>query len=273
MNNGCRVTFVVLLGLACGCGRKPEGVAEIRIPEQGLHSLARVSLKEMGAHSATWSVSNLTEVVSARLPVGEYRVLLGFANSNYQPPTEVEAGHMAVTAAMTNVFSLGLLAFNVREDIPDLNLSAVMVRGSAGGPEVALRNTGNTYYFFLPKPLPPGLYDAAILYNRSTGPSMMTTGIVVRAGETTVVEWDSGLVLRPPTTGTVTGWSLTPEGRQESWLAVRRGLDNDEPLWRRFMVPPGRYRLDLVRDPASPPATPEIVTVEAGRTRVHPLAP
>lgn len=257
-----------LAAAVVGCGRPPPGVVEIRIPEPGVASLACVRLDR---DRAVWVTSNATPVIRATVSAGSYRLTLGFANSNYQPPSELESSRLDVAGGSTQVFACGLLAFDVRDGLPDLNLAAVRVRG-ADGRSLEQRDAGNTHYFFRPKPLPPGVYDVAIRYSRSDAPSVMATGLVVRAGETTTVALDSGLALRPPAAGgKVVGWRLTREDSSAPWLSVRRGWDNDEPLWRRFMVPPGVYTLSVERDPAvSAPAT-ATVTVAAGQTTVHDL--
>lgn len=262
---------LVFVLVAAGCSHKPDGDVEIQIPEDGVRSLEWVRLRGGGSKPTVWTHSNLTSRVTGRLPAGEYQVILGFANSNYKPPTEVDVGRLVIQPGTPRVFSCGLLSFDVRSGLPDLNLSAVVVRGQGASPTVELQNTGNTYYFFLPKPLPPGAYDVALLYHRSPAPSVMATGVVIQAGAAITVKMDSGLVLRPPADGKVTGWSLFRDGTDQPWLMVRRGSDNDEPLWRRFMVPPGTYQLSVERDP--PPANParETLTIEAGQTLVHTL--
>ena len=257
----------VLAVAVAGCGRPPPGVVEIRIPEPGVASLACIRLDR---DRAVWVTSNATPVIRATVPAGSYRLTLGFANSNYQPPSEFDASRLDVAGGSTQVFACGLLAFDVRDGLPDLNLAAVRVRG-ADGRSLEQRDAGNTYYFFRPKPLPPGVYDVAIRYSRSADPSVMATGLVIRAGETTTVALDAGLVLRPPADGgKVVGWRLTREGVSAPWLSVRRGWDNDEPLWRRFMVPPGVYTLSVERDPGAASAA-ATVTVTPGRTTIQEL--
>ena len=259
---------LVLLGTCAGCGKRPTGTAWVSVLDKGLRSVTWVRLA--GENSLpTCTISNLAPVVSAALPAGRYRVILGFANSNYRPPTEVEVGVLQVVAGRTNGLACGMLSFDVRRDLPDLDLNEVIVSGRNGAPTVRLNNTGNTYYFFEPKPLPPGTYDVAISYYRSSEPSVMATGLVVRAGAETVVAFDTGFALRRPEQSGVQGWSLTREGTSTPWLTVRRGMDNDEPLWRRFMVPPGRYLLSVKWDQASVPADPETVLIEPGLTTTH----
>jgi hypothetical protein len=264
------LAMLVLLGACAGCGKLPTGTAWVSVLDKGLRSVTWVRLA--GEESLpTCTISNLAPVVSAALPAGRYRVILGFSNSNYRPPTEVEVGVLQVVAGRTNGLACGMLSFDVRRDLPDLDLNEVIVYGRNGAPTVRLNNTGNTYYFFEPKPLPPGTYDVAISYYRSSGPSVMATGLVVRAGAETVVAFNTGFALRRPEQGGVQGWSLTREGASTPWLTVRRGMDNDEPLWRRFMVPPGRYLLSVKWNQSSAPADPETVLIEPGLTMTYAL--
>jgi hypothetical protein len=260
--------MLALLGVCAGCGKSPTGTAVVNVPDKGLRSVAWVRFAGGEALPAC-TVSNLESEVSANLPVGRYRVILGFANSNNKPPTEVEAGVLQVAAGRTNVLACGILSFDVRPDLPDLDLNEIIVLGRNGAPTVRLQNVGNTHFFFEPKPLPPGTYDVAIAYYRSSGPSVMATGLVVRAGAETSVVFDAGFEIQRPQQDRVQGWSLTREGASPPWLSVRRGGDNDEPLWRRFMVPPGRYRLSVEWDQA--PAASEIVIIEPGQTLTHAL--
>jgi len=72
---------------------------------------------------------------------------------------------------------------------------------------------------------------------------LLATNITVAAGKQATVTLDAGFVLKKPASTSVTGWDLLRSGSQERFLQVRRGHDNQEPLWRRFIVPPGRYNL------------------------------
>jgi hypothetical protein len=39
----------------------------------------------------------------------------------------------------------------------------------------------------------------------------------------------------------VEGWDIVPSGEETPLFEIKRGFDNDEPLWRHFPVPPGKY--------------------------------
>jgi hypothetical protein len=258
---------VAWLVSVCGCGFKPKGVVTVRIPEEGLRSVTSVSLTGSGDKPVVWTATNLTTVLTNRMPAGVYQVRVGFANSNGQPPTEADFGRLTIAPKATNDLSLGLLTFSVREGLPDLNLSAITVTAQGGTPSVTLKNTGNTYYFFAPKPLRAGSYDVSILYSGATVPSAVATGIVVNAGEKATITLDTGVAMQVPRFGgNLVGWSLTPEGKNNPWVNVRRGSDNGEPLWRRFIIPPGTYRVALFREGTPPDNGPEDITIEAGTT-------
>ena len=75
--------------------------------------------------------------------------------------------------------------------------------------------------------------------------TVIATNITVQAGKQSTVTLDSGFVLKKPGSTDVTGWDLTRSGSSGAFLQVRRGSDNQEPLWRRFIVPPGVYDLKI----------------------------
>lgn len=196
----------------------------------------------------------------------------GFANSNDRPPTEVEVGTLTASAGVTSQFDCALLDIAPRSDLPDLNLSALVIRDNQGTTILRLENTGNTYYFFQPKPLPPGLYDVAIEYTRSAALSVMATGLILRAGGVTALALDAGFAIeRPAEAGKVIGWHLFRADASTPWLSVRRGTDNDEPLWRRFMVPPGHYRLVVAEAGTGATASEMNVIIQPGLTTTQVL--
>ena len=177
---------------------------------------------------------------------GDYALTLLFANPNYQPPTEMPAGDFSVAKGATTDIALGALAFNVAEELKAAPVEAVVVADSATGREaLRLLRHDNDYYLFKPKPLLPGTYDVAFLYRRCEKPAVVAEGLAVAAGRETVLTLDAGIQVARPEGTRVRGWDLVPAGGGEPWLAVRRGTDNDEPLWRPFIARPGTYDLIL----------------------------
>ena len=199
---------------------------------------------------------------------GDYAVTLLFANPNYQPPTEMALGGVAVEKGATAEIALGALAFNIAEELKKAPVEAVVVAESATGRErLRLLRHDNDYYLFKPKALPAGAYDVSFLYHRSEQPSRIAEGVAVEAGRETVLTLDSGIQVTRPEGTRVRGWDLVPTGGGDAVLSVRRGFDNEEPLWRPFPVRPGTYDLILkVNDMDEDLPVGEGIEIQAGET-------
>ncbi len=180
---------------------------------------------------------------------GEYELLVGFANPNYKPPTEVSFGTFEINGGETTDVENGVVSFNVAESLNEMSIAAVTVASDMpDGVSVTLEYHGNDYYLFKPKPVPAGTYHFSILYNRSPEETIIADNIQVKAGEQNVITLDSGIILVQPSDalGSVSGWNLIPAGNEKPILQVRRRWDNQEPLWRPFAVPEGTYDLLLI---------------------------
>ena len=78
---------------------------------------------------------------------------------------------------------------------------------------------------------------------------------------------DAGIVVVRPRETRVRGWDLVPTGGGAPALSIRRGFDNEEPLWRPFPVAPGTYDLILkVNDMDEDLPAGEGIAIEAGHT-------
>lgn len=177
---------------------------------------------------------------------GDYALTLLFANPNYQPPTEMSLGDFAVAKGTTTEIVLGALVFNVAEELKQAPVEAIVVSESGSGREtLRLLRHDNDYYLFKPKALLPGAYDVGLLYSRCEKPTKVATGLAVAAGKETILTLDAGLQVTRPEGTRVRGWDLRPAGGGEPFLSARRGGDNEEPLWRPFIVVPGAYDLIL----------------------------
>jgi hypothetical protein len=199
---------------------------------------------------------------------GDYTLTLLFANPNYQPPTEMPLGDFSVAKGQTAEMALGDLVFNIAEELKDAPVEAVVISESASGREaLRLLRHDNDYYLFKPKALLPGTYDVGFLYRNGETPSKIATGLAVAAGKETVLTLDSGILVTRPGGTQVRGWDLRPAGGGESVLTIRRGGDNEEPLWRPFPVLPGPYDLHLlVNDMDEDLPAGESIAIEAGKT-------
>ena len=82
-------------------------------------------------------------------------------------------------------------------------------------------------------------------YSRIETPLVVARGVTVSAGLEPVVSLDSGIRVPKVAGQNVTGWDLVSTEDQTALLEVRRRWDNEVPLWRIFVVPPGTYDLNV----------------------------
>ncbi len=224
----------------------PPGMGDVRIrmPESARQGLAGFRIVRKISDKVVTEGELPAADSTHPLPAGDYALTLLFANPNFQPPTEMPAGDFSVAKGATTEIALGALAFNVAEELKAAPVEAVVVAESAAGREaLRLLRHDNDYDLFKAMPLLPGTYDVAFLYRRCEKPAVVAEGLAVAAGRETTLALDAGLQVARPAGTRVRGWDLVPAGGGEPWLAVRRGLDNDEPLWRPFIARPGAYDL------------------------------
>ncbi len=221
---------------------KKSALAKLRIamPENASRSLGQyVILGNDGKTVKT--VENPKADMVHTLPSGEYRIVMGYANPNYQPPTEVET--FSVKAEGESSVLFGALGFALGEHLGEA-VSEVIIRDGDGG-SFSLTNKyhGNGSYLFTPKPLPAGVYDVLFAFSRNEDkPVLLAEGILVEALKESVLQISSGILIQEPRES-VEGWDLVPVGKEVPLYQIRRRWDNDEPLWRHFPVPPGTYDL------------------------------
>jgi len=228
--------------------QKKTGLGKLRLsmPADALKSLAGIQIRR----KSDAKVIKKAEISGADtihpLLAGEYELLLDFANPNYRSPTSIPLQLFDINGGVTTELMLGALAFNVAEGLADNNISSLQIMDHRTGDTFVKTDVkGNSYYLFKTKPVPAGEYDLAIRYYRSPEMTVIATNITVQAGKQSTVTLDCGLVLKKPGSTKVTGWDLNRSGSAGAFLQVRRGYDNQEPLWRRFIVPPGVYDLKV----------------------------
>lgn len=228
--------------------QKAPGLGKVRIafPERALKSLAGFRIVRKISDKVVKEGEFPSADSTHSLMSGDYALTLLFANLDYQPPTEMSLGDFVVEKGKTAEIVLGDLVFAVAEELTQAPVKAMIVTDSGIG-RIVLRTLshGNEDDLFLPKVLLPGTYDVSLLYRRSETPAKIASGLEVTAGRETVLTLNSGIALVRPAGAAVTGWDLLPAGGGEPVLSVRRGLDNEEPLWRPFLVPPGTYDLQV----------------------------
>ena len=229
------------------------GKLRLTMPESALISLAGIRIVRVEDDKEVKNSELKGSDTMHPLLAGEYKLFLSFANSNTKPPTDVSIGGFTIAGGETTGVTLGAILFNVADGLVDNNLDAVsLIQSSTRDTLVTIRENGNDWYLFKPKPVPAGEYDFVVHYYRSVQPSIISKTVSVASGEETYITLDSGIQLEESNTG-VTGWDLHRSGSDAPLITVRRGWDNSEPLWRRFIVPPGTYdlyvRLDGMDEP------------------------
>ena len=250
--------------------QQATGLGKVRIvvPESAMQSLAGIRIVRKISDKVV-KEGELTSADSTHpLMSGEYSLTMLFANSNYQPPTEMKVGDFTVAKGQTAEVALGDLVLNIAEELKDAPVEAIIISQTGSDREtLRILPNGNDYYLYKPKALLPGTYDVAFLYRRCEKPTQVATGLVVAAGKETVLTLDSGIMVARPGGTRVRGWDLRSANRDESVLIIRRGGDNEEPLWRPFPVLPGTYDLHLlVNDMDEDLLAGEGIAIEAGKT-------
>jgi hypothetical protein len=225
------------------------GEVRIALPETALEGLEGIRIVRLISDKIVKEGPLSSADSMHPLMSGDYSLVLLFANPNNRPPTEMPVGDFAVIKGETTEIRLGALGFHFSEELKKAPVEALIVRESGTGRE-ALRILphGIDADLFEPKALPPGTYDVALLYRRSETPAILATRLEVAPGKESVLTLDSGFSLVRPARTKVAGWELRPSGGSAPTLTIHRGLDNEEPLWHPFPVPPGTYDFHVLVD-------------------------
>ncbi|MCK4415064.1 MAG: VWA domain-containing protein [Candidatus Eisenbacteria sp.] len=225
------------------------GKLHITLPATSTVSLAQIRIVRTNDGQTVKTVTDPGAESMHPLLADEYELILGYANPNYRPPTEVSCGAWPVVGGETTEVVFGAVAFDVAPELDDMSIEAVVLSHNENTEmAITLEEHDNGYYLFKPKPVLPGVYRFAIQYYRSPQATQCAENIVVGPGEETTVALGAGITLLPPAAGGVTGWDLVPAAGDQPALMVRRGWDNQEPLWRKFAVAPGIYSLQVHLD-------------------------
>lgn len=243
------------------------GKLEFRLPKSSTKSLSRVKFVRMRDGKLVKEVKNPAASSVHPLLSDEYEVILGFANPNYAPDTDVSIGSYKVTGGETTDVNLGAIVFNIAPSLEKNPVSSVILVDEKNGKDfLNLQEHGNSYYLFKPKPVPPGSYSLKLHFARSSAPSTFARNILVEAGKKTIISIDSGFRLKQPKSMKIKGWDLLPvKEDSNTGITARRGWDNDYPLQEVFPVMPGTYNLFLQVDGMNEPLpVAEGITINKG---------
>ncbi len=243
------------------------GKVFLDMPENGLKSLANLQILRDGKPLKV--VESFKAHSEHPLPAGSYSMVLGYANPNYKEPTPASVASFEIEPGDQETIQLGVLVYNIAETLDEAVESVILHDEGSETDYLVNEYHGNGYYLFTPKPLPGGVYSVLLTHSRNPEPVTVASGIKINEGEETVLTLDSGFTVRQPQGADITGWDLLPAGGTEPFLSIRRQSDNDEPLWRHFIVPPGDYDLDIIMNGMTEPLRiGEGLSVEPGVTLV-----
>jgi methylmalonyl-CoA mutase cobalamin-binding subunit len=246
--------------------RSGLGKLSVVIPKSAVPSLSKIKIIRASDNSV---VKEAEEIQGPHpLPAGNYRLVLGFANPNYVPPTDAEVGEVEIRGGETSEISMGAVLINLAPGLAKAANMVCLTDEKSGKDYLKVNAHGNDYYLMKPKAAPEGTYILSFAYARNEKTYPVSRGIEVKKGRETVVTLDSGISIKKSAAGIV-GWDVVPTGSKEPVLEVRRRWDNDYPLWESFPLPPGRYDILIhIKGMKEPLLAGEAVEVKKGETVV-----
>ena len=169
-------------------------------------------------------------------------------------------------------------AFFVKGESRLIEDRVIVAESGSGKPVAVVNDNQNGYYNYLPKAVPPGVYDIQIRYWNSKAPTTVATGVTVRPGTSSVATIDTGIRLKRASSA-LTGWDLVPvstpreagEGEGQTkplppTLQVRRRSDIIGPVYAGYAIPPGHYKLIVyIKGMSEPLAIAEDLEIKKGQ--------
>ncbi len=236
------------------------GKLELLMPENTLKSMQGLQIVRVKDEKVIKETKRLEARSIHPMLDGQYDIHYLFAQPNFGKPTQMTLGRIEIARGRQTRIELGGIEFNIAEDFVkgDSRLNeeqVIVVEGGSGKPVAVVNDNNNGYYNYLPKAVPPGVYDIQIRYWNSEQPTTVATDVAVRPGKSAVATIDTGIRLKKASSS-LTGWDLVPnsapreaaegEGQADSLpptLQVRRRSDTIGPVYFGYAVPPGHYTL------------------------------
>jgi hypothetical protein len=220
------------------------GLGKLRVtfPPGGEKSLAHIRIVRKKDKKTIKTAEKPKSESTHPLLSGEYDVILGYANTNYGKPSEIEPIPVTINGGETTDLQLGSLVFNISDGLKNIPAGSVTLRSDDGKFVLTTPGRNNNYYFFTTKPLPPGTYAFEYNYKTMPAPAVLARGLEIKANSETVLTVDSGIQIKK-NDQPMTGFDLIDPENREKILQVRRRWDNDYPLWKAFPVSPGKYEV------------------------------
>ncbi|MDZ7696919.1 MAG: VWA domain-containing protein [Deltaproteobacteria bacterium] len=226
------------------------GKLQVTLPESARRCLHTLKIIRVSDGKMLKKVEDPKADATHPLLAGKYEIIAGYANSNYKPDSEVSFGVFEVKGGETTSLNMGAMAINIADSLEKIPAGAVIITRE-GNEKFTLVTpyTGNSYYFYKTKPLPPGVYDFAVhyklrdRYHTPDTPVVLGKSIEIQEGKESVVTIDSGIQLKKPQSTPLSAWELIPSGGGKAILRIEPASNGDYPLWDPYAVPPGTYDL------------------------------
>ena len=197
------------------------GKLKVTFPQSGKKSLAQIRIIRKKDNKTIKTAESPKAESIHPLLAGEYEVIMGYANSNYQKPTEISAIPVTITGGETTNLELGVLVFNVADSLKKIPASSVILHGEDEKIVLKTPASGNDYFFFTPKPLPSGIYTFEYHYKTMPGPAILARGLEIKANEETLLTIDSGIQIKKHDQP-MTGFDLIDSESQQKVLDAQR---------------------------------------------------
>ena len=240
------------------------GKLRVIFPESGEKSLAHIRIVRKKDNKAVKTAVEPKADSTHPLLAGEYDVIFGYANTNYQKPSEIGPIVTTINGGETTELQLGALVFNVADSLSKIPAESVTLRSSDGNFILSTPGKDNNYYFFTTKPLPPGTYSFEYHYKTMPAAAIFKKEIAIKANAETVLTVDSGIQIKQ-NDQKMTGFDVVDPAKQEKVLQVRRRWDNTYPLWEAFPISPGTYEVAVYLKGMDEPLPVGEVTIENGQ--------
>lgn len=242
------------------------GKLKITMPKEAVISLANISIIRVKDNKLLKEAKPAASGVHPLL-AGKYKLILAFANTNYQKPTNAPLGEVEIKGGETTEVTLGAVVINIPKELIHGLVAAGLTDEGSEKDFVTIQAGNNDYYMLKPKPCPAGTYTLVFTIGRSKFASPVVSGIKVEEGKATTVTIDSGIALKPAKG--VTSWQVTKNGSETVVLKVSRRWDNDWPLWKAFPLMPGSYDVYVMQKGMTEPLpVGEGIEVQKGQTVV-----
>ncbi len=228
---------------------------KISIPSDALECLNAIKIVRLTDGKLIRTIRDPASESEHPLPAGRYEVIGGYANSNYKADSEMSLGIFQLEGGMTANLPLGALAIDITDELSGMPAGAVIITGKGERQTVLTTpETGNTYYFYRPKPLPAGTYSLAVhyrgsyLYRTGTEPVVLKESVSVQPGKVATAAIDTGIQLQKPSSAGLVAWALVRSGQRDPVMKIEQASNGDYPLWEPYAIASGTYDVLVYSD-------------------------